>query len=84
MEFSTQKRYLLKINQAEWAEAQSTFIPSNIKVNIPTNLEADNIDWQNKGLIGKEQTHNTNSILIQQTDASEARQSSIQLNLTKL
>ena len=40
---------------------------------------ADNIDWENKGLTGKKQTHNTNSILIQQTDASEASQSSIQL-----
>ena len=60
---------------AEWAEAQST-IPSNIKVNIPTTLVAD---CENKGLKGKEQTHSTNSILIQQTDASEASQSSIQL-----
>ena len=51
-------------------------------MNIPTNLEVDNIDWQNKGLMGKEQTHNTNSILIQQTNTSEASQSSIQLNLT--
>ena len=64
---------------AEWAEAQSTIIPSNIKVNIPTTQVADNIDWENKGLAGKEQTHNTNSILIQQTDASKASQSSIQL-----
>ena len=40
---------------------------------------ADNIDWENKGLTGKKQTHNTNSILIQQTDASGASQSSIQL-----
>ena len=38
----------------EWAEAQSTIIPSNIKVNIPTTLVADNIDWENKGLAGKE------------------------------
>ena len=51
---------------AEWAEAQLT-IPSNIKVNIPTTLVAD---CENKGLKGKEQTHSTNSILIQQTDAS--------------
>ena len=64
---------------AEWAEAQSTIIPSNIKVNIPTTLVADNIDWENKGLTGKEQTHNTNSALIQQIDAREANQSSIQL-----
>ena len=45
-------------------------------MNIPTTLVAD---CENKGLKGKEQTHSTNSILIQQTDASEASQSSIQL-----
>ena len=38
----------------EWAEAQSTIIPSNITVNIPTTLVADNIDWENKGFAGKE------------------------------
>ena len=64
---------------AEWAEAQSTIISSNIKVNIATTLVADNMDWENKDLTGKEQTHNTNSILIQQIDASEASQSPIQL-----
>ena len=45
-------------------------------MNIPTTLVAD---CENKGLKGKEQTRNRNSILIQQTDASEASQSSIQL-----
>ena len=64
---------------AEWTEAQSAIIPLNIKVNIPTTLVADSTDWENKGLTRKEQTHNMNSILIQQTDASEASQSSIQL-----
>ena len=33
---------------AEWTEAQSAIIPSNIKVNIPTTLVADNIDWEIK------------------------------------
>ena len=37
------------------------------------------MDWENKGLTEKEQTHNTNSILIQQTDASKTNQSSTQL-----
>ena len=46
---------------------------------IPTTLVADNIDWENKGLTGEGQTHNTKSILTQQIDASEASQSSIQL-----
>ena len=64
---------------AEWTEAQSAIIPSNIKMNIPTTLVAGNTDWENKGLTRKEQTHNTSSILIQQTDAREASQSSIQL-----
>ena len=42
---------------AEWVLAQSTIIPFNIKVKIPTTLVADNIDWENKGLTGKGQTH---------------------------
>ena len=64
---------------ADWAVAQSTIIYLNIKVKIPITLVADNIDWENKGLTGKGQTHNTKSILTQQIDASEASQSSIQL-----
>ena len=39
---------LIEDKWAEWAEAQSTIIPSNIKVNIPTTLVADNIDWEIK------------------------------------
>ena len=50
---------------AEWAESQSSIIPSNIKPGIPTTMVADNIDWENKSLTGQDQTHNTNSILIQ-------------------
>ena len=69
---------LIEDKWAEWAEAQSTIIPSNIKVNIPTTFVADNIDWEIKAWQEKNK-HNTNSILIQQTDASEASQSSIQL-----
>ena len=56
---------LIEDKCVEWAEAQSTIKPSNIKVNIPTTLVADNIDWENKALTGKEEIHNANSILIQ-------------------
>ena len=33
----------------------------------PTTHVADNIDWENKSLTGSNQTHSTNSILIQHT-----------------
>ena len=39
---------------AEWAEPQSSIIPSNIKPGIPTTHDADNIDWENKSLINGE------------------------------
>ena len=67
----------IKDKWAEWAESQSTIIPSNIKKNIPTIHVADNIDWENKSVTG--QTHNTNSILILHINDNEARNSSIQL-----
>ena len=58
---------------AQLAEAQPTIIDSSIKVNIPTTLVTDNKTLQEKN------KPNTNSVLIQQSDASEASQSSIQL-----
>lgn len=51
---------------AAWAEAQHSDIPSNIRKGIQTTHIADNIDWKNKDLGGKNETHNTNSILVQQ------------------
>ena len=51
---------------AEWTERQSSLIPCNIHKGMAvTTLVFDNIDWKNNDLRGKE-THNTNSILIQQ------------------
>ena len=50
---------------AEWAENKSTIVPSNIEEKIVVTHVIDNIDWKNKDIHGKE-THNTNSILIQQ------------------
>ena len=41
---------------AQLAEAQPTIIDSSIKVNIPTALVTDNIDWENKDFTRKEQT----------------------------
>ena len=41
---------------AQLAEAQPTIIDSSIKVNIPTTLVTDNIDWENKDFTRKEQT----------------------------
>ena len=49
---------------AEWSSRQSTIIPSNIRKGITTTHVVDNIDWKNKDLNSPE-THNTNSILIQ-------------------
>ena len=53
---------------AEWDRAQNSNIPSNINPMIYTTIVADNIDWNNKGISGK-QTHNTNIILIQHTSS---------------
>ena len=51
---------------AEWTERQSSLKSCNIHKGMAvTTLVFDNIDWKNKDLRGKE-THNTNSILIQQ------------------
>ena len=50
---------------AEWSENQSKLVPNNIDEDSIVTLVADNIDWKNKTFKGKE-THNTNSILIQQ------------------
>ena len=50
---------------AEWASERNTDIPSNIKKGLPTTHVADNIDWKNKELSGCNETHNTNSILVQ-------------------
>ena len=54
---------------AEWDESQSSYIPSNIAKGQETTHVADNIDWK-KSISGNE-THHTNSILIQhQPDGS--------------
>ena len=50
---------------AEWAENESTIVPSNIEENIVVTRIVNNIAWKNKDIRGKE-TRNTNSILIQQ------------------
>ena len=49
---------------AEWSSVQSAIIPSNIYKGITTTHVVYNIDWKNKDLNSPE-THNTNSILIQ-------------------
>ena len=50
---------------AEWSENTSNIVPANIKQGVVVTHVVDNIDWKNKNFKGKE-THNTNSILIQQ------------------
>jgi hypothetical protein len=50
---------------AEWSEKQHSSIPSNIVKGVQTTHVTDNIDWKNKGISGMNETHNTNSILIQ-------------------
>ena len=49
---------------AEWDKKQNAQIPANISKNVITTMVADNIDWKNKNISGKE-THNTNMIHIQ-------------------
>ncbi len=57
---------------AEWGRHSSSEIPSNIMRGLPTTHVADNIDWKNKELSGYNETHNTNSILIQHKIRSDA------------
>ena len=63
---------------AEWDEKQNCSIPSNITKGLCTTHVADNIDWQNKSLSGK-QTHNTNSIVIQHEISDSSEESHITL-----
>ena len=49
----------------EWSENQSKLVPNNIDEDSIVTLVDDNIDWKNKTFKGEE-THNTNSILIQE------------------
>ena len=50
---------------AEWSENQSKLVSNNIDEESIVTLVDDNIDWKNKTFKGEE-THNTNSILIQE------------------
>ena len=54
---------------AEWCEKQSSLIPSNIESRKLVTHVVNNIDWENKGLTG-DQTHHTNSIIIQESTDS--------------
>ena len=64
---------------AEWAQNQSSIIPSNIaKKKIVTHV-FDNIDWQNKN--GRIETHHTNSIIVQNDNLLE-KMSSVSLQPT--
>ena len=60
----------------EWDQNQNSHIPDNITKGIFTTVVADNIDWKNKSLSGKE-THNTNCILIQHDAYSESSGSKV-------
>ena len=53
----------------EWSGNTSNIVSANIKQGVVFTHVVDNIDWKNKGFKGKE-THNTNSILIQQISYS--------------
>ena len=50
---------------AEWGEKQSSLLPSNIVKGQYLTHVVDNIDWKNKSIDGQE-THHTNSIVIQE------------------
>ena len=57
-----------KFTEGKWAERseqKSFLLPSNIEKGLITMLVFDNIEWKNKDHKVKE-THNTNSILIQE------------------
>ena len=70
--------YFILDKWAEWAEAQSSIIPKNIQKKVVTTHIADNIDFKNKNIEGNE-THNTNSILVQHTCNSRTASSKISL-----
>ena len=65
---------------AEWSEQQSSLLPSNIEKGLITTLVFDNIDWKNKDHKGKE-THNTNSILIQEIPSHQSQFNFTRVNL---
>ena len=54
---------------AEWCEKQSSLIPSNIESRKLVTHVVNNIDWESKSLTG-DQTHQTNSIIIQESTDS--------------
>ena len=69
---SYSKTVFIEDKWAEWGRNCSSDIPSNILRGLPTTHVADNIDWKNKELSGYNETHNTNSILIQHKIRSDA------------
>ena len=63
---------------ADWSQKQSSIIPSNIEKGRVVTHVVDNIDWQNKSIKGDE-THHTNSIIIQESTNSDGGSSSVML-----
>ena len=63
---------------AEWDKNQHSSIPSNVSKMVPTTVVADNIDWKNKTIGGKE-THNTNYFVIQHTALSNVSGAKVNL-----
>ena len=57
----------------EWSENQSKLVPNNIDEDSIVTHVADNIDWKNKTFNGEE-THNTNSIFIQENTVLKDRE----------
>lgn len=68
---------------AEWDRRKNNQIPANISKKVTTTLVADNIDWKNKHISGKE-THNTNMILVQHELLSGIVGSKVNLKVIKL
>ena len=64
---------------AEWDQCENSYIPGNIKKGNITTHVADNIDWNNKTLSGK-QTHHTNSILIQHKSLDSDKEANVAMN----
>ena len=65
---------------AEWDAKQSSCVPTNIVKGRETTHVADNIDWKNKSISGKE-THHTNSISIQHSKDDDIHISSTGVQL---
>ena len=60
----------IKDKRVEWSKKLSKLVPNNFREGVLVTHVVDNIIWKNKTFEGKE-THNTNSIIMQQEYVTE-------------